>query len=173
VAFLVHTGCAVNPDPRWRPLDVAMRSSLGGWITMTARSGREVEGELISVEPDLIRVLAVHDWYPVRYAVPPSGPPALVAIPRTDIARARLFEYQHQSFLLWGLNGLAQSVFQLFLTVPIWLAVTGAVESNESSYVVVEYPERSLDDMAAWARFPQRMPPGLDPQALLPRARQP
>jgi len=171
LACMVHAGCAVNPDPRRSTLDVAIRSALGGWIVVTDRGGRKVEGELISVEPDRVNVLAVHGRRPIQFVAPPTAPPELVAIPRTDIAHSTLYRYDHESFFVWGLAGIASSVLQLFLTAPIWLAVTSAVERNESLHVIVEYPERGLDDMTAWARFPQRMPPGLDPQALLPRAR--
>lgn len=175
--------CASNPDPRHPTLDDAEQRAGGGWITVTQRDGSHTDGELISVEPTVVRVLA---WSREGIATPrpdvyasrvearglfPARPLALVTIPRSQIQIARLYCYGADSFVGWGIAGGFSTLTHLFLlpiTLPIWIGATAGAESAETHAAIIDYPDHNLQDMAIWARFPQGMPPGLPPQSLFP-----
>jgi hypothetical protein len=84
---------------------------------------------------------------------------------------ARLFRYTADSFTGWGLAGSLSTVTHLYLAVvsfPVWILSWSIAESSESRHVILDYPGDRMEEIAMWARFPQGMPPGLDPRALVP-----
>jgi len=184
-ALLAVAGCASNPDPRGRHVAVMEQSTLGGWIIVTDRHGRETHGELISVEPSLVRVIAWSppDWasrattttarspYKPAPVEPEEQPTTLVALPRSEIARAKLFRYTANDWIAWGMGGTISTVTHfIFLKIsfPAWVIATITAASIETRHVILEYPGDSLEEIAQWARFPQGMPPVLDLRALTP-----
>lgn len=157
---LAAPACVSNPDPRRPTIQAMERQAFGGWIRVTTRSGAQVSGELISVEPHLIRILRVGQ---------PVGS-ALTFVPVSDLASAELYRYEAESgYAAWGLFGTLSTIshgFFLIFSVPIWATSASIAAVMESRHVVVQYPEHPLSELAMWARFPQGMPPYLDEQAL-------
>jgi hypothetical protein len=163
---LALAGCVSNPDPRNRTLEAVERLGYGGWIVMTTRNKMWVQGELISVDDGYIRVLgqtsdpqfAGRGW-------------TLLKVANNNIERAQLYKYHSEGgFGSWGLVGslsTASHGFLLILTLPLWLLATGIVSGAETRHVIVSYPEAPLPELAAWARFPQGIPPGIDDRRLL------
>lgn len=184
------TACVYNPDPRRPAVADVERGTLGAWIIVTDRRGVETHGELLAVHDKVIRVLAWGPDEPLRppgltaprstapgpaaFTDPPVEHPTRVAyIPRSEIARARLFRYTADSFNGWGVLGSLSTITHLILaplTLPLWILTSAGTESAETRHVIMDYPGDRLDDFAMWARFPQGMPPGIDPRALVPPA---
>lgn len=158
-------GCVTNPDPREPTVQKMEREGLGGYIVITTREGAVVQGELISVETSVIRVLRLT-----------GGRDALTWVAVTDVRSAELYHYEAEGGLgAWGLLGTLSTIshgFFLVLSAPAWIVSGSIAAGMESRHVINEYPEDDWPVFAMWARFPQGMPPGLDAEALLrPRAR--
>jgi len=163
--------CLFNPDPRSASLDDFEQRALGGWIAVTQSDGSVLDGELISIEPETVHVLA---WSASAPAQSPFArhPHELVEVPRSRIRHARLFRYPRQSYALWGTLGGLSTITHLVLlviTLPAWIAVTVSANRNEANAVLLDYPEHRLEEISIWARFPQGMPPGLPTSAVFPR----
>lgn len=162
VAVACVPGCAGNPAPReWRsPAAVAQRSSRGGWIVIdvVAASGARsagrllVEGELIAIDETAFHVLTT------------AG---LQSVPRTTGHRITLVGYGTPAGALdiWavagGISTLSHGGFLLF-TAPMW-TIGGIVATRKEKGAGMLHD----DDLARrFARFPQGLPPGLDPKSL-------
>lgn len=151
------SACAINADPRDRPIAQVQRDGHGGWVVVERTAGDRVEGELIAAEPDAMRVLDGKN---------------LVTVPRWQIARAELWawETQHGREIAWGAFGGASTIthgYLLIFSLPTWLlttAVTTAIESKASQLV---YPNDSWQALGKWARFPQGLPVGIDAAMLV------
>lgn len=157
------TACAINPDPRTRPIDTAVRDGRGGWIVVTLASGVELEGELISVDSDAVRVLTTLGLVPVA----PS-----------EVAAARLWAWDPiiGGTIVWGGLGTASTVshgFFLIFSAPVWVLTTTLVASIESRQPRLAYPDHSWSEVSRWARFPQGMPAGLHGNDLIHQDRAP
>jgi hypothetical protein len=166
ILVVATAACVSSPDPRGRSIATVQRGGHGGWIQVTARDGQRISGELISVEPTGIRVLAV---------VPASGS---VFLPKADIRSARLWawETEHGTPTAWGLLGTASTVshgYLFVLSAPVWLIVTGLVGHLESRASTIDYPREGWEEIAIWARFPQGMPAGLRDSDLIRQERLP
>ena len=155
--------CASNPDPRKRPIDVAVTDGRGGWIAASLGPRVEIEGELISVDTGAIHVMT-------RLG--------LVSLPLTQVTEARLWEWDPKidGTVVWGSLGTVSTVshgFFLVLSAPAWILITSVVASVESRHPILDYPDHPWPEFARWARFPQGMPPGLRPDDLLHQDRAP
>jgi hypothetical protein len=149
-------GCMTNPDPRSPSIQTMERNGFGGYVVLQTPDGY-VQGELISVEPGVVRVRALSTH-------------TLSAVPIGRITKAQVYTYEANGYFgAWGAVGalttLSHGYFLVF-TAPIWLISGGIATAVETHHVKLEWPGDSWREIAAWARFPQGMPPGLDPRAL-------
>ncbi|CAN5918161.1 hypothetical protein BH11MYX3_BH11MYX3_09550 [soil metagenome] len=156
-------GCVSNPDPRQPSIQKMEREGLGGYIVVTTRQGEIVQGELISVESQVVRVLRL------------GRQQSLVIVPLTDVRTAELYHYESEGGLgVWAALGTLSTIshgFFLVLSAPAWILTGSLAAGIESRHVINEYPDDDWPVFAKWARFPQGMPLGLDEEALLrPRA---
>jgi hypothetical protein len=156
IAILVALAAACgaqNPDPREPTLADVQRSGLGAWVQVATIHGAFVEGELISVDAGMIRVL-------------PPGANAVVSLSKPEIASGKLYRYTSDSgFGAWGALGTISTLshgFWLVFSVPIWAIWTGATGAAENNHVVLQMKpgDESWAQVARWARFPQGMPRG-------------
>jgi hypothetical protein len=168
MAFVVAaaTACASNPDPRARSIAAVQRDGHGGWIEITTSSAQPIAGELIAVELQAIRVLAV------------MPRPGLVVVSKAEIRSAKLWawETEHPRFLAWGSAGAVSTAshgFLLAFTFPIWLLTTTLTASFESRASQLEYPDDGWDKFSIWARFPQGLPSGVRDSDLIHQDRSP
>jgi hypothetical protein len=151
---LLSVSCASNPAPvGWRPPAAeAQRSIRGGWILIERESDSDVTGELIAVDQTTLHVLT------------DSG---LEAVPRSTVDEVRLVGYGSWEHLpLWTTLGAVSTLSHggyLVATLPLWIIGGWTATSDEVQAVLVP-PE----DFASFARFPQGLPPGLDPASLGP-----
>jgi len=149
-------GCATNPAPReWRPKpQEAERSVRGGWIALDGKKpgGRCAEGELIAVDDDSFHVLTAE---------------GLRTVSRAEVRKARVAGYGDEgaaagSWMTIGALSTLSHGYYLVLTLPLlWLGGGGGATWDESRAGFV--PE---SEFRAYARFPQGLPPDLDPTTL-------
>jgi hypothetical protein len=159
------SGCASNPAPKtWRPsVSLAQKSTRGGWIRVEPivsgvppTDASPVEGELIAIDEHAYHVLT-------------AG--GLRSVSRSSTHRITVVAYgtSQGTFAIWaavgGLSTLSHGAFLVF-TAPMWAIAGGIVAVKESSAGLVYDPEHAR----AFARFPQGLPPGLDPAELGPLA---
>jgi hypothetical protein len=162
VAVMCLPGCAGHLAPReWRPQAVAaQRSFHGGWIRIEAveasgaksRGGPIAEGELIAIDETAFHVLSR------------AG---LQSVPRARAHRITLVGYGNRAgaLTIWsvagGISTLSHGGFLLF-TAPMW-TVAGIVAAHTERRAGTWH----ADDLARpFARFPQGLPPDLDPKTL-------
>jgi len=160
------TACASNPDPRARTIEAVQRDGHGGWIEITTGTDRPIAGELISVELEGLRVLAV------------TPQPGLVFISKARIHAATLWAWgtEHGAIAAWGTIGALSTIshgFLLIVSFPIWLITSTVTASFESRASQLEYPDDGWDKFAIWARFPQGLPRGLHDGDLMHQDRSP
>jgi len=164
-ALLLVAGCAVNPaphgylpSPKEAPSDV-----YGGWIALTMAAGKHdstVAGELIAVRGDSVWVL------------PDSGP--VVAVPTSTVKHGRVARYNSEAGAIAGFTalGVVSTISNGFLagfTMPLWV-ITGIVaSSNESRAPLRDVPPLVWANLAAYARFAQGLPPGIDLGEIRPK----
>src|SRR5262249_34692017 len=130
VLVIALTACLVNPDQRTRPVDLVARDGHGGWIVIIARHNAEIEGELIAIDPDSVRVL---------------GPSGLISVARSDVEDAGLWGWdsEHGGVVVWGALGTLSTIshgFFLVISAPIWMATTAITTAVESHAPSVHYP---------------------------------
>jgi len=160
------TACASNPDPRGRTIEAVQRDGHGGWISIATSSAPTIDGELISVELDGLRVLAV------------TPQPGVVFVSKARFRSARLWawETEHGKLLGWGSAGALSTAshgFFLIFTFPIWLLTMTVTASIESRASQLEYPDDGWETFSIWARFPQGLPSGLRDLDLMHQDRSP
>jgi hypothetical protein len=154
-------GCAHNPVPRELHVTAAdaQRAVRGGWVMVEAnqtsggnRRALIVEGELIAVDESTIHVLTSTGLQSVRLE-----PRLLIRVVR--------FRSSSSSLAWWavagGLSTLSHGGF-LILTAPMW-AVGGVIAATAESRAAIAH---DVAGARSFARFPQGLPPGLDPRAL-------
>jgi hypothetical protein len=160
-SLLSLAGCAQNPVPRELHVTAAdaQRAVRGGWVTVegnqTSGGNRRaliVEGELIAVDESTIHVLTATGLKSVRLD---SG------------LRLRVVRYRSSSSsLAWwavggGLSTLSHGGF-LILTAPMW-AIGGVITATAEGRAAIAH---DVVGARSFARFPQGLPPGLDPKML-------
>ena len=156
------SGCGRNTaPPGWHPPAlVALRSSHGGWIRIegTAASGTQsrdgllTEGELIAVDQTAFHVL---------------GKSGFQSVPRASVKKITLVGYGNRArtLALWSVLGGVSTLshgFYLLFTAPTW-TIGGIVASQKEKHAGVWHDE---DVAFRFARFPQGLPPGFDPNTL-------
>ena len=164
-AALVLGGCAGAPGPRGflSTAPEAVHMARGGWVKVDRRSSDAtfgsqlvVEGELLAAGADTLHVLTG------------AGPLTVVRAPRDRVTLVGLHNRAGERALAsLGLSILSLSNgWYSVITMPLnWLV--GIVESQTQARVgVLEIRDGPWDACRTYARFPQGMPPGLDPQRL-------
>jgi hypothetical protein len=157
---LVASACARDIDPRTPTLVQMQQEGHGGWIVVETQTAI-TEGELISVEPNELRVLDGIE---------------LDRIALDGIVKAELFPYVPEGFGVWRALGTLSTISHGVLAVisaPIWLIASSSVNSLESEHMIHTYPDEPWTAFARWARFPQGMPSRLTKQDLIQQVRAP
>jgi len=162
VAGALASGCAHSPPaPRgWLPeADATVTDAFGGWIAVEI--GREkpptrVSGELIAVGTDTVLVFAGDQ---------------LVGLPRAAITKATLAGYDIEAEVLaqWATLGSLSTLSHgvgFIISLPVWLIAGVTSTSSAARAPLLEYPKRSWAEIAAYARFPQGLPAGVDRSTL-------
>ena len=154
-------GCAANPAPKdWLPKPVeATHLARGGWIAIRDPMAAKVpsfEGELIAVDENAFHVLTAKGF---------------VSVPRASVHTATLAGYKTGASALaaWTGAGAATTPSHgayLVFTLPLWLISGGLAAGSESRVSLVEFPKQPMAAFALYARFPQGLPPDLDPSSL-------
>jgi hypothetical protein len=117
-------------------------------------SRRTVEGELIAATPDSVHVLTAD---------------SMVAVVTSSMIAGTLTTYDAQlgTLRLWTALGAVSSLshgFGFVLTMPIWVIAGTSATASASRAPRVQSTNPTL--LHAYARFPQGIPPGLDPRSL-------
>ncbi|HET9707435.1 MAG TPA: hypothetical protein VFP39_03935 [Gemmatimonadales bacterium] len=163
--LLCAVACAGNPAPDGflpSPAD-ATHDVYGGWIEVTVAAGRQdstIAGELIAARADTVWVL------------PDSG--RIAAVSTSTVKQARVARYRSEAGAIAGFTALGvvstiSNGFLLGITAPLWI-ITGIVaSSNESRAPLRGVPPLPWAELAAYARFPQGLPPGIDLAEIRPK----
>lgn len=154
------------PNEAVRGVDEAGLFPYGGWaiITVAEDDGgtARLEGELLAVGPENLWLLQ------------PEG--ATEIDPRRVVsAEVTGYDSNPNQVSILAVVGTLSTVsngFGLVLTGPLWLIVgiTGSNAQAAASRVRVQ--DDNLTPLAPFARFPQGMPPDVDPRSLPPLGRQ-
>lgn len=163
-AVLLGSGCASTGAPRdWLPnAELAGIWTNGGWATLRqAGETQNVEGELIALQADTVFVLTTD---------------GLRAVPIGDGDYLRVAGYDSEwgGIAGWTVTGTLSTAthgFYLVLTAPLWILVGTSSAAVASWAPIMRYPACDLEELAAYARFPQGMPPDLDRSSLVIRTR--
>jgi len=148
--------------------DAATMNIKGSWIVLNTDndalpiSGKIISGELMAVQSDSVYLLTDS---------------ALLAVNRNMIISAVLYPFKPQTAvtpiiaMLSSLPAIFGAIAKddgAFLLLGVPVMITGAVMSAiEGGGNVMKYPARyQLNDLAKFARFPQGLPSGLDPEKL-------
>lgn len=150
------------PDP-----SLAAKSIAGSWITVTVQQElplsptAEISGELIAIENDTVYLLTRSAYLKIR---------------QSTVSEAILYPFKPQSAtapVIAGLSLLPNMIGAIAMTDPgpavlllgIPVAVTATIMGlNEHFGNRMRYPSKyDLKDLGKFARFPQGLPPGLDP----------
>ena len=163
--LFLAVACAGNPAPDgFLPSPAgAAHDVYGAWIQVTVPVGRRdstIAGELIAARADTVWIL------------PDSGP--VVAVPTSTVKEGRVARYRSDAGAVAGFTalGVVSTISNGFLagfTAPLWV-ITGVVAaSNESRAPLRGVPPLQWTDLAAYARFPQGLPPGIDLAEIRPK----
>ena len=164
VTLIYIPACATTTAPQaWLPeLSVAQRDGFGGWVSIkygTEKSETTIHGELIAIDLNQLSVLTAQ---------------GMIFVPSKNIDFMKLTTYDSKSgrFAGWTclgtLSTISHGVFLIF-TAPAWLLGGSCVTGIQSREPQITYPEKSLDEFRAFARFPQGLPKGIDGQSLSPK----
>ena len=157
--LFVTSGCFHTSAPKgWLPTAAeAQREAFGGWIKVDYTTGvakRTVEGELIAATSDSMHVLTSD---------------SIVALPTGALISGTLtaFDVQLRTLKVWTLVGAVAAVshgFVLILSAPAWVIAGTTATAAASKAPRVESTDPAV--LRMYARFPQGIPPGLDPRSL-------
>jgi hypothetical protein len=167
------TSCATDPTPPDRRVsqETAIASGRGAYALVTSPDGRTTDGELIASTNGTLALLT------------PLG--HLVAIPYWNIRSLALGVHDNDFgvFVAWSILGSLSTIshgFFLIYTLPAWIITGVSASSAESGrgLFFCQAPSKAyepplaacLADAAAFARFPQGIPPGVGSAELLGRA---
>ena len=126
----------------------------GGWITVEAADGR-FSGELIAVTDDTLFV----------------ADSCLRAVPVSLIHTARLAAYNPRVWeitvasTLGTLSTVSNGLLLVF-TAPLWMIGGTIAGVSRSRQPLLDYPDNPIMLFAAYARFPQGLPPRLERNAI-------
>jgi hypothetical protein len=157
--LLAGTACFYTTAPKgWLPTAAeAQRDAYGGWIMVEYKAGvqrRTVQGELIAATQDSVHVLTAD---------------SIVALPTPIVISGTLTAYDAKvrTLQLWTVLGAVSTLSHgagLILSAPVWLIAGVSATAAASKAPRVESTKPG--DIRAYARFPQGIPPGLDPRSL-------
>jgi len=156
---LLTGACFHSTAPRgWLPTAVeAQRDAYGGWIKLdyAVNGNRQaLHGELIAAAPDSVHVLTSEGMVAVLTATVISG-------------TLTTYDANYGGLRLWaifgGVSTLSHGVGLVF-TLPLWAIAGSTATASASKAPRVESTNPAL--LRAYARFPQGIPPGLDPRSL-------
>ncbi|MEZ4360112.1 MAG: hypothetical protein R3B48_08025 [Kofleriaceae bacterium] len=149
--------CQATPDPRKLTRHDMERRGEGGWMVVTTTERLRVGGELLALDTSGL-------WLLTAAA---GAPRQMIWVPRERILSAELFEYDHDGGLGgWGVAGTVSTVSHgvaLLLSAPVWIVSTALAVGSESGHVILEYPKVDFPELSKWARFPQGLPPAMQP----------
>jgi hypothetical protein len=163
--LLFVAACAGNPAPGGflpSPQE-AVRDLYGGWIEVTVPAGKRdstIAGELIAAGADTVWIL------------PDEG--RVTAVATSTVNHARLAVYGSGAGAIAGYTALgivatlSNGAF-LLLTAPTWLITGSVAAASESRAPLRDAPPLMWGDLAAYARFPQGLPPGIDLAEIRPK----
>lgn len=149
--------CAASQAPRrWLPNPLTTQTeSYGGWVKLEyltpEKKKTAVSGELIAVNADSVFVAGT----------------GFYAVALSSVKSARLEAYESYSgevgglAMLGTLTTISNGAFLIF-TAPMWIIGGSAVSASRSREPMIDYPKRDWNRLAAFARFPQGLPEGLD-----------
>jgi len=166
--LLAGTGCATNSAPNdFLPVPVeSQQESYGGWIELEVDAGKK---ETRRVEGELLVVTASEVWV--------AADSGVVVVAAARVKDGKLTAYRSNSgaiaggTLLGTLSTVSNGILLVF-TAPLWL-ITGSVAAGaESQAPVKDVTPLKWPELAAWARFPQGVPEGVDVQRLRPNPAQ-
>jgi hypothetical protein len=158
---LLLAGCGQVPGARVSPtVDAAAFIARGGWVEAEMASGRfTVRGELLAVTRDSLYVLPAN--------TPDAGGRAR-AIGFRQVRSGSVTKYRPDLGLVdaWGVGGTLSTIshgYYLVFTAPMWMLTGGISHANTASEAKIEFAagDRRHRELAAWARFPQGLPPEL------------
>jgi hypothetical protein len=163
LCFIVLAGlipsCATLHSPHnWLPkVNDVQSEAYGGWITVdyTVRGQSIVSsGELIAVTPEKLLIL---------------GEGGLTDIPRLIVNRSLLEIFSENKLsglaILGTLSTLSHG-FYLLLSAPVWIISGTVLAVSESKAGLMRYDGIPPEDIRKYARFPQGLPEGIDPDSL-------
>jgi hypothetical protein len=163
-ALAVLASCATNTAPsRFLPSPAeAQTDAFGGWIELRVRSAgrdRSVEGELLAVTADSVWVLTGSGWE---------------VAPTSAVRRGKLTGYDSRwgavaGYALLGTLSTISNGWLLIFTAPVWMITGTAAAASQSHQPERKTPPLSWSDLAAFARFPQGVPPQTGPGDLRPK----
>lgn len=166
----VMSGCQKPMIPgsyMQKPVDATMGIK-GSWIVINTHNDtlplaeKSISGELMAIQSDTVYLLTDS---------------ALMAVNRDMISSAVLYLFNPQSAIAPIIAGVFSmpSVFGAiikeegaFLILGVPLLITGTIMGlNEGKGNVMKYPDKyQFNDLTKFARFPQGLPSGLDPEKL-------
>ncbi len=154
--------CATNyaPDGWLREPDEAAQTGYGGWADITLKNDSLLSGELIAVYPDTLFILSNLKKMKAD-SIRTSG--RLYAIPKNKIDEIQVTYYDSQegAIAVISVLGILSTVthgFWLSLSAPTWLLGGTTIAAVRSEEPVIEYPDRSWENLEKYARFPQGIP---------------
>jgi hypothetical protein len=163
--LLAAVACAGNPAPEgFLPSPTkAVNDVYGGWIQVTVPVGRHdstIAGELIAARADTVWIL------------PDSG--GVTAVPTSTVKKGRLARYRSAvasvaGFTALGVLSTISNGLLSGLTAPLWVITGSVAASDESRAPLRDVPPLRWADLAAYARFPQGLPPGIDLGEIRPK----
>ncbi len=131
-------------DPDNVPSDV-----YGAWISVNGDSAR-IAGELIAISDDTVFV----------------ADSTLHAIAEGEIRSARLVVFQPGGSIgagvFFGTLSTISNGWYLVFTAPMWLIGGTIAASSRSFDPIIDYPQRSMEKLVPFARYPQGLPPELN-----------
>lgn len=154
--------CAKVPDPRAPAQRDIERGAYGGWVRVLTARGPVESGELLALSAGGLHLLQGEKLDGRGFVAR-----RVLFIEKREIRVAQVWGYERETFWSWG-GGAVMYLNLWNLVIPISMVVTVIVADNElAEQSSALYPSQSLSALNRWARFPQGLPAGLDPNQLL------
>ncbi len=145
--------------PKYVPkLEEVPFSAHGSHIEVQQVSGTLIEGELIAVEVSALLLLTGED-----------SAKQLQELPISNIAKFKLTYAQPQSYAwtipVYTLSTASHGLFAIF-TAPANIMVTSLVTARGANAFTYNEKVISYEELRKFARFPQGIPPKIDPASI-------
>lgn len=163
LAGVLLAACTTHHAPRGFLPDTreAQTQAAGGWIEVRYRPGRgdgELMGELLAATADSLWIM---------------GSSRATVIATADVASGRLVGYDARpgtvavATLVGTLATISNGAFLVF-TAPMWIIGGSIATASQGKAALEELPALRWTDIAAFARFPQGIPPSVDLSEIRP-----